>query len=296
MNVSAHGFRVTKPSLPWPPDNEIVNIFIFGGSTTFGYGIPDEETIAVYLQDDLNKKTSRKVHVYNFGRGFYFSTSERILFENLLLSGVKPTLAVFLDGLNEFYFYNDKQILDMQYSAMKSFFSQKSPTWFRRLPLTQLIERTKSSIFSKRAISSPKDLRLDTDGEKIFNDRAVLGFVINRYLHNKKMIEALAQSYKIKAVFVWQPIPLYQYDPKHILFPIPKNHVLNYAQYGYAEVAKRPSDKLFGPNFLWIADIHKDIADPLYIDSFHYSAKLNKMIAEKISDFILSNDILLDKL
>ena len=36
--------------------------------------------------------------VYNFGCGRYYSTQERVLFEQLVSSGAVPDLAVFLDG------------------------------------------------------------------------------------------------------------------------------------------------------------------------------------------------------
>src|SRR6185503_15185425 len=88
VNVSENGFRVSAQQGPWPPDADNFNIFLFGGSTTFGYGLPDSQTVASYLQDDLAARSSPHVRVYNFGRGSYVSEQERVLFEELLLAGV----------------------------------------------------------------------------------------------------------------------------------------------------------------------------------------------------------------
>ena len=103
VNVDKEGFRITKNQGPWPPKNENFNIFLFGGSTTFGYGLPDDQTIASYLQEFLSNRLKQEVRVYNFGRGSYYSQQERILFEKLLFSGFIPDIAIFIDGFNDIY-------------------------------------------------------------------------------------------------------------------------------------------------------------------------------------------------
>ena len=101
VNVSSHGFRLVKDQGPWPPDPAHFNVFVFGGSTTFGYGLPDDQTVASHLQDALAPLSRRRVCVYNFAAGFYYSTQERILLERLLSGGHAPHLAIFIDGLND---------------------------------------------------------------------------------------------------------------------------------------------------------------------------------------------------
>jgi len=49
------------------------------------------------------RKVRDNVVVYNFGRAGYYSTQERILFEYFVAKGVKPDVAIFLDGLNDFF-------------------------------------------------------------------------------------------------------------------------------------------------------------------------------------------------
>ena len=77
-----------------------MNIFIFGGSTAFGYGVADQETIASYLQEICRTKR-KNINVYNFACGFYYSTQERILLEKLISKGIDIDIAVFIDGVNE---------------------------------------------------------------------------------------------------------------------------------------------------------------------------------------------------
>ena len=84
-------------------------IWVFGGSTVFGYGVKNDETITSYIE----KITKNKFKVINFGSGFYYSTQERILFQNLLIELPSPHAAVFVDGYNDFlkrHNYNETAI------------------------------------------------------------------------------------------------------------------------------------------------------------------------------------------
>src|SRR4030095_11208332 len=42
-----------------------------------------------------------------------------------------------------------------------------------------------------------------------YNDKSTITYVVNRYLTNKKLIEAVTSVYRVRPVFVWQPIPAY---------------------------------------------------------------------------------------
>ena len=109
VNIDNNGFRYTKNQGPWPPQSDSINIFLFGGSTTFGYGVSDNQTVASYLQEYLNEKLGQDVRVYNFGRGYYYSTQELFLYQQLLKSGFVPDFAIFIDGLNDFGFPNNDE-------------------------------------------------------------------------------------------------------------------------------------------------------------------------------------------
>jgi hypothetical protein len=37
-----------------------------------------------------------------------------------------------------------------------------------------------------------------------------------------------------------------------------------------------------GDNFLWAADIQEDVAEPLYVDSLHYSGRMSELFAQTI--------------
>jgi hypothetical protein len=67
VNVTQAGFRLVEDQGPWPPDPQNFNVLVFGGSTTFGYGVADGETIPSALQKELRVRL-KCAHVYNFSR------------------------------------------------------------------------------------------------------------------------------------------------------------------------------------------------------------------------------------
>ena len=73
------------------------NIYLYGGSTTFGYNVTDNQTIAQYLQELLTNNYC----VYNHGRAYYYSKQENNLLINHIEEGKKINSAFFLDGINE---------------------------------------------------------------------------------------------------------------------------------------------------------------------------------------------------
>lgn len=280
VNVDKNGFRVSKNQGPWPPEPENYNIFLFGGSSTFNYGLPDDQTIASYLQEYLSQV--KQVKVYNFGRGNYFSTQERILFEQLLTSGNIPDLAIFIDGLNEFYYSEDKPVFTKHFENIVGdrvrAFKYLSLRSLEMLPITKLAQTFGNLIPKKK------------EQEEIYNDTSLINGVINRYLENKKIIEAVAGAYNFTPVFVWQPIPLYKYDLKYHPFAEGDFERHTYAKYGYPQMENFVKDG--GDNFFWLADIQKEVQEPLYLDKVHYTARMSQKLAKTISDLLVERNLL----
>ena len=61
INVDENGFRLSSNQGPWPPARENFNIFLFGGSTTFGWAVRDQDTVASHLQEQLLRLSGRRV-------------------------------------------------------------------------------------------------------------------------------------------------------------------------------------------------------------------------------------------
>ena len=107
-------------------------------------------------------------------------------------------------------------------------------------------------------------------------------------MRNKKAIDTISASFNVKSFFVWQPVPTYKYDLKHHIFAGKGFGRFMYSRYGYAYMEGFVKNNDIGNNFLWLANIQEDLKKPLYIDIDHYSPWFSILIAERISDFLLS--------
>ena len=268
VNVHETGFRFVKDQGPWPPDKNNFNIFVFGGSTSFNYGLPDYQTIPSYLQGLLSKSnTGKKNYIYNFCQGYYFSSQECIFLKKLLTSGYTPNVVLFIDGLNEFYQANDEPFYT---EKLKNYFKGKEG-FVLNIPIIRLISEAKT--------------RKANDIIDINNYRynpSEINTIIDRYLVNKKITELICKDFSIKSFFIWQPVPTYKYDLQYHPFSDGGFGKHTLSRYGYKEMERHFKSGDLGNNFLWLADMQEGIDKPLYLDKYHYTAEMSNEIANKI--------------
>jgi hypothetical protein len=174
VNVTERGDRSTGREKSWPPSAD--SIFVFGGSTAFGYGLADRESIPAQLERILGRD------VYNFATPNHNAEQERIRLEQLLLDGARPRAAVFLDGFDEFI---------APYYA---------PVMMR--PFVEATTRL-SGLARFIRVQKPGDVALQLP------DPAQ---AVDRYLANAKLIRGACAQFDVRPLFVWQPVPCYRYD------------------------------------------------------------------------------------
>jgi hypothetical protein len=281
VNVDAGGFRLVKNQGPWPPQAKNLNIFVFGGSTAFGFGVKDEQTISSYLQEKLSAMLKRPVCVYNFGCAFYYSSQERIRFQNLLMQGTVPNLAVFLDGPNDFYYADDKPEFSEEFGQLLSgeYLRKHQNDFLSRLPVLKAV----------RVLSGADRRDLAADTEPVESEetmRTMAKDVLGRYWANLKLTEALASVYDVRTCFVWQPVPMYKFNLKN--HPVPANGFGRQIRsaYGYEYLSAWLQSNAPPPNFLNLADFQENRDEPLYVDRAHYSARMSGMLADAIAQFV----------
>src|SRR5262249_44240750 len=151
----------------------------------------------------------RRAVVYNFGSGFYFSTQERILFEKLLLEGVRPAVVVFIDGLNDIghpegvgYWTNTLRKMTDRRAASVEFFLADPGGLVENMPIRRLTRFTSRKTDTGESAASVS--RADDSA------RAKAAVILDRYERNQRMTRAIAREFGIDTVFVWQPIPAYE--------------------------------------------------------------------------------------
>ncbi len=299
VNVDTNGFRKTKHQGTWPPQRGKLNIFLFGGSTMFGYGVADDQTVASYLQASLTTKLNRAVCVYNFGRGDYYSTQERILYESILTSGVVPDVALFVDGLNDFYYNSNEPMYTSRFRKFAEQGKASAIDIFSRTSLARAVRGLRNrfaKLIQEDQYSERRNdkMRADLNATSKYADPKVLDAVIQRYLLNKRLIEAASASFGVAPIFVWQPVPTYHCDQHHHPFSEGGYGNHSYSQYGYERMAELLKETPLGDNFLWCADIQKSKTVPLYVDKVHYSDSFSKELALEIANLMINRSLVVE--
>ncbi len=279
VNVSKAGFRLIKNQGPWPIDKKFFNVFVFGGSTTFGYRLSDDQTIASHLQDIMGSRTGLPVKVYNFGRCSYFLSQERILLEKLIISGAKPDCAIFIDGLNEFACWDGRPSYSKELTKfMAGDYECSIGGLVMQLPIIKLLGLESDD-------DMPEDPLLnENENRKIFGaNKRIVETVTKRYTANKRIAENMCRGFDIIAVFVWQPVAVHHYDLKnHIFNGFDYNKLTPYLTVGFNGMAETIKARQMGKNFIYAADIQKDLKKPLYVDAYHYSGEMCRILADFI--------------
>lgn len=280
VNVHEAGFRFSAEQGPWPAEPGSLNVFVFGGSTAFGYGVRDDETFASHLARGLpGLAPGRRPRVYNFGRGAYYSTQERVLFSELLEEGAAPRVAVFLDGLNEFFYPRDEPAHS---GRMRAVFDEDQEG------LASALRRAARALPALRLLAAPRPLAAGSPGEEGAAEGARDGFasgvdrVVTRYLANKRLIAAAAREHAVVSVFAWQPVPMYAYEHRDSDGPRPGLGNPERWRRRYENMAERMRRGELGSDFIWCADVARGAPGPLYVDRVHYSGLMNQRIAEAV--------------
>lgn len=257
-------------------------MFVFGGSTVFNYGVGDNETIASHLQRFLSEQRLGSVRVYNFGRGHYYSTQERILFERLLTENAVPDLAIFIDGLNEVYHGDNRPAFTDLLAAHVKSVTRGRPQepgflHYARMPLFRLMSVwLTASLDPTVPANEAESITFQED------DDAAIASAIETYFANKGLIEAAAASKGVPVVFVWQPVPVYLFRRDSYPFGEEDLGRHNNSRKGYHRMAALVALEDPGANFFWCADMQQELEGPLYVDQVHYSARMSESLALEI--------------
>ena len=274
VNILPPGMRsLGEDQGPWPPRRGEA-VLVLGGSTTFGYGLPDHETLPASLQRRLRSSCEAPLSVYNFGHGNYYSVQERVLLMELLLAGTEPRAVVFVDGINE---WKERP----KFTARLEYLMSERPVQLtyralRELPLARLLRQLRP----KRAEEADG---ADTDVEPTA-DRYV-----GRWLDNRRLTKAAADALGFPVLFVWQPSPSYRYDLDHHPFVDAAakrswGERLTAAGYRRLDAARGSAAAgLEGEDFLWLGDLQVGRQEPLYVDRVHYTAAFAAEIADRVA-------------
>ena len=278
VDVDSLGFSIRKTRDEEQKEKpRALRIFTFGGSTTFGYNVSDEHTWPSYLSDELNKRAKElgltiRIKVTNYGRGFYYTTQEVLLLEQLLRRGQRPNLVIFLDGVNEGQSCTDAPFFTgkLQKAMHNLQFAVVDIRW---LPIVRLANAVNLRLF-------PSTRTNDCENEP---EKGSEGAV--QYEQNIKIARAVSKLYDVRVLFFLQPDARYNYP---IELYRDKTRAKNLIQpfYEYKEMFYSKARSVDGVIDLTSLFNLWGRTRKAIIDDVHYSPKFNQFLAQHVADQI----------
>ena len=266
VNISDEGFRHSH-NKNIRLDSTGINIYVFGGSTTFGYGLDDAATIPSHLQNHLSSRYPAKtINVFNFGRGYYYSTQELALLLQLIRNNHIPAIAIFIDGLNEGQTepYYTKEMSDIfnaynyeQYKLLRGFIKKSS--------LNRLFRK-----LHRRMIAQPP--------EREYGDPVE---IYESYSKNKEIINILSEKFNFRAYFFIQPVPGYHNKFLNHMF-MPNNRPTNWNRHMMSTMQLLEKSVDNKTSFS-LTHLLEDYRHQPFVDNVHYTSKVCDSIATNIA-------------
>lgn len=193
MNVDDSGRRVTTqpPRSPEPPRF----VYMFGGSTMWGWVVPDSSTIPSRVAAHLHERGYRDVEVVNLSQSMFTLAQNAATLMVELRNGRVPAVAVFFDGNNEaappFQSGRVGSVLNESLIARR-FEAQGRPG-------ADLMALARRSALVRRLTQG----RAATD---VTGSAALCPEIAAAYAGEVRSVTALSEAYGFHALFFWQPM------------------------------------------------------------------------------------------
>jgi hypothetical protein len=248
--------RNSDPSTAGGTVSDTVRVWFLGGSTMFGLGVTDAETIPAAFVKQWQQKIGRPISVVNYGAPLYYSYQELMVFADNLFRGKRPHIVIMLDGLNDgaepfgAYLRNPYNAPMMQQLLNPELYHYKKDFSYSDWPDSPSMEKTCEHI-------------------------------AENYLGNINNIKKLADEYNIQLFCFLQPIPYYNYRDR-ISDPVCAKELRPQYDYLYSTI-KEESKKL--DFFYNLCEMVNDVHHP-FMDSVHYTPTMNEFLAKRMLDSI----------
>jgi hypothetical protein len=283
--------------------------FVFGGSTTFGDGVPDDSTVVA----GLNAIDEENTYI-NFGVQAYDSIREVDKLVYLLRKGYRPKSVIFIDGLNDVttfarspYEVHDTpraQGLILDRGQVPLVFGAPSKKNMRlafaySFPVSHLIYR----FLNRKHNADDVFIRKSANMHGLDNWFELMDFhynwatihknridelaneIIGYYKENISFVRQLGDSFGFDAHFIYQPIGLLETAQEFLLSEF---YTSNYfAVYNGVDSRIRQA---INQGALMMKDCSHAIAESgvqgAYVDAIHYSPQGNRVLASCIDQEI----------
>lgn len=309
IQVGKDGIRKTTGN---PPEEvtQLEKIFMFGGSTTWGYIASDGETIPSMVAQKLNSNVPL-YKITNFGQPGYYSNQELINLLFLLKDDSVPNLAIFYDGCNDLYVGTKNENPSIVYheylirEKLQNIWDLKQST---TVPLknwslfsTEVFNMTNLKTISRyiKIFHYPKEIikiltkkdinqQINTVEDKYqFQEQDIeklADMVADNYIENAKMIDSLSKVYGFNYLLLWQPTLLNKSKITDEEKKVAGSNFDNYRKL-YIETTNYLERENIR-NFYNLTSIFENNEETLFFDNCHVITDGKQIISDEITKII----------
>jgi lysophospholipase L1-like esterase len=291
IHVDEQGIRRTVQPFG---ESAKTQVFLFGGSTMWGTGVRDENTVASQLARRLAELGYRDFHITNFGESAYVITQELLALMLELRRGHVPQIAIFYDGINEVASsVINQKAGDTQHEHEIGFLRHATPLDMEKLPIVAVILAKSALIKAVEGIAAKlgfrhREVAAQADKAVPADPAALAEATVATYWGAVDLIRALADRYGFEAYFYWQPSVFAKAPASPREQEMMKNATGDDFWKQYPEVwgrtlaAIRKSPHPRG--FIDISTVLDGHPENLYWDIFHLTEKGNHQIALRLAE------------
>ncbi len=262
---------------------ETIKIFIFGGSTIWGWGVRDDHTIPSYVKKILWEEHHLDCDVINMGEIGFVSTQEVIYLMTELQRHHHPHIVIFYDGLNEVCStlrtgqlgkvgipWDELEREESFERERRSLVKQTIDGYARHSPLYQLF----SPVLKRPLLAKSDDAEL--------HSKDLAEEIVSLYRQNMDVVRALSQFFGFDMLCYWQPTILSKED----VMPYEQKLVEEGENYLhgrslFSQVQEKVS-LLKDEGFRDLSQALTGYESSFYIDYFHIDEKGNEIIGREI--------------
>ena len=287
INIDDLGRRaVWRPPDAAPPDSRPVKILMLGGSALWGYGARDDQTIPSLLARSLHER-GVAAEIHNLSEIGYVNTQELVTLARELQAGYRPDVVLFHDGVNgttSALLAGEPTLTTNEVNREREFNLLQSPgrltaALIDRSVADSALQRLARSI-GRRVFGAPNTA---PPGIAAVDLAAMARGVVDGYRANIAMIDALAESYGFRPLYIWQPVVFTKVRPT----PFEREERVKYAWTApaFAEVARAiaaATDLQGRSDFVDLSGLFDDEEGLIFIDYCHTTEAGNARLAEAI--------------
>jgi len=289
ITIGTDGLRATwQPPSPAPPDDRPrVKLLMLGGSSLWGFGARDDETIPSLLARNLDQRGWR-VELKNLSEIGYVSTQELIALFRELQAGYRPDVVIFYDGVNDTtsaLLEGEAGLTTNEVNRRQEFNLLQSPARLTATLISKLVTdsgsyrfaqavRRRSSGNTNPSWSSPTDETV----------RALAAGVVQRYVANIAIAEKMGRGFGFRPLFYWQPVVF----TKPVQVPFEREEAQKYAwtEGTFREVYGKVRDSAelkVDPAFRDLSRLFADSRNLIFIDYCHTTESANARVAAEMA-------------